>query len=235
MRQNLLMENKTGKYFKYAFGEIVLVVIGILIALQINYWNNQRIERKLEFSILKELASNLDFDLKNIDEQIKWNEVYGKHNRIIYEHLKNKTPLTDSLKFSYASLIGYGDFLPMTITYENLKSEGINIIKNEDLRKEISKLYDYDYRAATSQLIQTIAYIQERHLNEVIEHLTTEQSWQSAKPVDLLALQNDIPFQESLKSVVMTRNYSNEIFIDTKKNILKVKMSIENELKIRNK
>ena len=41
IRQNLLMENKTGKYFKYAIGEIVLVVIGILIALQINNWNEK--------------------------------------------------------------------------------------------------------------------------------------------------------------------------------------------------
>ena len=41
IRQNLLMENKTGKYFKYAIGEIVLVVIGILIALQINTWNQK--------------------------------------------------------------------------------------------------------------------------------------------------------------------------------------------------
>jgi len=42
IRQNLLMKNKTGKYFKYAIGEIVLVVIGIIIALQINNWNERR-------------------------------------------------------------------------------------------------------------------------------------------------------------------------------------------------
>jgi len=42
IRQNLLIENKTGKYFKYAIGEIILVVIGILIALQINNWNENR-------------------------------------------------------------------------------------------------------------------------------------------------------------------------------------------------
>ena len=42
IRQNLIMENKTSKYFKYAIGEIVLVVIGILIALQINNWNENR-------------------------------------------------------------------------------------------------------------------------------------------------------------------------------------------------
>ena len=46
MRQNFIMENKTGKYFKYAIGEIVLVVIGILITLRVNNWNNERIAKK---------------------------------------------------------------------------------------------------------------------------------------------------------------------------------------------
>ncbi|MFT7329977.1 MAG: hypothetical protein ACI848_000035 [Roseivirga sp.] len=48
IRQNLLVENKTGKYFKYAIGEIMLVVIGILIALQINTWNLVKIEQNKE-------------------------------------------------------------------------------------------------------------------------------------------------------------------------------------------
>ena len=48
IRQNLLLENKTAKYFKYAIGEIVLVVIGILIALQINNWNEWDKESKKE-------------------------------------------------------------------------------------------------------------------------------------------------------------------------------------------
>ncbi|MCA0154412.1 DUF6090 family protein [Winogradskyella vincentii] len=63
IRQNLLMENKTGKYFKYAIGEIVLVVIGILIALQINNWNEKRKinnEIDLVFTALQtELESNI--------------------------------------------------------------------------------------------------------------------------------------------------------------------------------
>jgi hypothetical protein len=53
IRQNLLSEGKTGKYLKYAFGEIILVVIGILIALQINNWNENRKNRLLEQQLLK--------------------------------------------------------------------------------------------------------------------------------------------------------------------------------------
>jgi uncharacterized protein YlaN (UPF0358 family) len=62
IRQNLLMENKTGKYFKYAIGEIVLVVIGILIALWLNNLNQEshinRERQKLKISLIKELQEN---------------------------------------------------------------------------------------------------------------------------------------------------------------------------------
>ena len=55
IRQNLIMENKTGKYFKYAIGEILLVMIGILLALQVSNWNQNRINSQKESLLLKEL------------------------------------------------------------------------------------------------------------------------------------------------------------------------------------
>ncbi len=61
IRQNLLSQGKTGKYLKYAIGEILLVVIGILIALQINNWNESRKERDREYRILVGLQQ----DFKN--------------------------------------------------------------------------------------------------------------------------------------------------------------------------
>ena len=60
IRQNLLSEGKTGKYFKYAIGEIILVVIGILIALQINNWN----ESRKQFTSEKEFITSVKYDLK---------------------------------------------------------------------------------------------------------------------------------------------------------------------------
>lgn len=59
IRQNLIMENKTGKHIKYAIGEIVLVFIGILIALQINNWNNNQKANIEEKEILESLYENL--------------------------------------------------------------------------------------------------------------------------------------------------------------------------------
>tara|TARA_R110002051_G_scaffold56046_1_gene103816 strand:+ start:4007 stop:4765 length:759 start_codon:yes stop_codon:yes gene_type:complete len=68
IRQNLLSEGKTGKYFKYALGEIFLVVIGILIALQINNWNEERKIRNAEVEILHNLKTELKFNLEELIE-----------------------------------------------------------------------------------------------------------------------------------------------------------------------
>ncbi|MEW4925770.1 DUF6090 family protein [Algibacter sp. 2305UL17-15] len=59
IRQKLLSENRFRKYLLYAVGEIVLVVIGILIALQINNWNQNKVTRKKEISIIKKLANKV--------------------------------------------------------------------------------------------------------------------------------------------------------------------------------
>tara|TARA_R100001369_G_scaffold10707_11_gene23977 strand:+ start:2795 stop:3070 length:276 start_codon:yes stop_codon:yes gene_type:complete len=75
IRKNQIMENKTSKYFKYAIGEIILVVIGILIALQINNWNQNRIERNKENLILTELIVDLEEQSKLLDEYIETEEL----------------------------------------------------------------------------------------------------------------------------------------------------------------
>lgn len=67
IRQNLLMENKIGKYFKYAIGEISLVVLGILIALQLNSWKEENTEKKL----VKQYISSLIEDLKSDTTSIR--------------------------------------------------------------------------------------------------------------------------------------------------------------------
>ena len=73
IRKSLLMENKTGKYFKYAIGEIALVVIGILIALQINSWNQQRIDTIERNKIVANL--NAEF-IQNKQQFLKFFNVY---------------------------------------------------------------------------------------------------------------------------------------------------------------
>ena len=72
IRQNLIMENKSGKYLKYAIGEIVLVVIGILIALSINNWNINRVDSKKEIKYLKSIKLDLLKDIESTTYNIEF-------------------------------------------------------------------------------------------------------------------------------------------------------------------
>ena len=74
IRKKLLSKNKFSSYLIYAIGEIVLVVIGILIALQINNWNENKKKEQYELSLLKEMKKNLKADIRDIEINIKFNE-----------------------------------------------------------------------------------------------------------------------------------------------------------------
>jgi len=67
-------DNKPLKYMRYAIGEIVLVVIGILIALQINTWNEERKDNKKMKMYIKDLVSDLEKDTINLNDWIRWSK-----------------------------------------------------------------------------------------------------------------------------------------------------------------
>lgn len=70
LRQNLLMENKTSRYLKYAVGEIILVVIGILIALSINNWNDHRLIKKEVANYAMQIKGELLIDIEHFKEDL---------------------------------------------------------------------------------------------------------------------------------------------------------------------
>lgn len=111
IRQNLLIENKTGKYFKYAIGEIILVVIGILIALQINLKSQEKTNREHVESILKSVYSNLESDMANpINRFIEFCEFKDSLNTML---------LTQDLSYKDYELSGQNSrSIARLLTYE---------------------------------------------------------------------------------------------------------------------
>ena len=93
IRQQLLMENKTSKYFKYAVGEIILVVIGILIALQINNWNENRKELLSESKILKTLNDEFSENKITLDSTLVVLNKTAKALSFVLKHIDNTIKL----------------------------------------------------------------------------------------------------------------------------------------------
>ncbi|TNJ40773.1 hypothetical protein KFZ70_02380 [Tamlana fucoidanivorans] len=142
IRQNLLSEGKTGKYLKYAIGEIVLVVIGILIALQINNWNESRKESNYEQKFLNELKSDFLYNKEELNRNIKKaNNLTHNGDSIIYILSLSKKDVDLIKVFNLTRrLYGYSTFDPSNGGLNNLMSSGnLNIIKNDSLRMNLSK------------------------------------------------------------------------------------------------
>jgi len=128
IRQNLLMENKTGKYLKYAIGEIILVVIGILIALQINNWNENRKIQKLETEIYKELKSDLLQTKNDIQKTITKHKKTLKSNQQLVYDIYNKKPYSDTIYRLFTDSGDNFEIIPKTSAFENFEKHRLKHI-----------------------------------------------------------------------------------------------------------
>ena len=148
LRQRFLFEKKFSRYLLYATGEVIILILGIVIALQVNNWNEMRQRRILEISILESLKSDLEQDIEEWQNDKGLHKSVLKSIEIVSDHIENDLPHTDTLNFHFlnATLVSYFSFHSGAL--ETLKSTGINIISNEELRKEIVDLYTYwfDYK-----------------------------------------------------------------------------------------
>ncbi len=135
IRQTLIMENKTSKYLKYAVGEIVLVVIGILIALQINTWNQDRLNKAYEQKMLRELVEDLKLDTTFLNVQFKRIELFEESVDMVLNDPQN---LKENGNFF---LFGGVYFIQNTKALETIKSGNVQIPFNDNLRKQISSHY----------------------------------------------------------------------------------------------
>ncbi len=129
IRQNLLSESKTGEYLKYAVGEIILVVIGILIALQINNWNEERKAQKEEQQLYKTIITDLKTDASYIETTI--NEL--KFHQDIHYHMYFEAigEATFDPNVKYGSIRWNMAFAPLT---KDNHQEVVSRISNDNIR-----------------------------------------------------------------------------------------------------
>ena len=144
IRIKLLTENKFGKYLIYAIGEILLVVIGILIALSINNWNEQNKVADQEKKLLIELVNNLNSNITSLEATSKINTEAIRGIIIILDHFKNPSN-NDSLNL-FLSRSMYTESLNLSsATFETIKTVGFDIIKNDKVRLSIIELFEVSY------------------------------------------------------------------------------------------
>ena len=145
LRKRLLAENKFSKYLIYAIGEIILVVIGILIALQVNNWNLRQIQNKKEVVYIEEIRKSLMQDLDKIEDIKASNIVKDSCITVGIELLGTKMNSSNRVIkfFDLVSILGgYMAYQPNYVAFNNMISaESIGLIKNDSLRYSIAHYY----------------------------------------------------------------------------------------------
>ncbi len=142
IRKNLLLENRTSKYFKYAIGEIILVVVGILIALQINNWNeNIKLEQQ-ERSYYCKINEDLSSDLINLERS---KESLEKRIVVLDRFLINLLKIQDDksvLLNDYLAAVRSYHFIPSKAAIIDITSSGkLENLKNQELKNSILNYY----------------------------------------------------------------------------------------------
>ena len=144
IRQNMLSQGKNGKpalpagrYLKYAFGEIVLVVLGILIALSINNWNENRKERAQELAILRQLRTEFNSNLDQLDQKITIRKEKISSTLKLFNFIDHPGQRTkDSIDMHVGRTLTYTTFDPIV---NDLASSGnLRLIKNDSLKQYLS-------------------------------------------------------------------------------------------------
>ena len=141
IRQNLIMQNKTANYFKYAIGEIVLVVIGILIALQINNWNEIRKTNLEEQRALLNIQSDFSKNKELLKVLIATTEsaIDAGIKILNYTGSKEKPKTEDEFNDLLNALFDHNPYYPQNGFLDDLLNSGkLGIFENVELRNLLS-------------------------------------------------------------------------------------------------
>ncbi len=142
-RYRLAHDNQFFKYGRYAIGEIVLVVIGILIALYINNWNEEQKDRNFELEMLKEVHNSLLVDKGYLEWIKKRNETKEQGLQIMLQMMESGKEYPDSVLLkTYNQITTRLSFSYNTGGYESIKSVGFDKISNEKVRAGLIEMYE---------------------------------------------------------------------------------------------
>jgi hypothetical protein len=155
IRQKMLSEGKFSKYLLYAIGEIVLVVIGILIALQISNWNEVKKDNAYEMKMLSEIEKGLRIDLANLQEHY---ETYTNLQSTVdyFRNLTNEHVIFHDSIQSDLWKLNSGRYLQFNRgPYDALKSSGIDRVSNDSIRNKLINFFDFKLLEFQTQIDHT--------------------------------------------------------------------------------
>lgn len=209
IRKSLINSGKARRYLVYAIGEILLVVIGILIALQINNWNENNKTQIEQLNLLASVKKSLIKSSNNIQDVIQRNKVSIESYEIILDHLESGYADSDTLTQHFARITNWSSPFFDLSAYETLKNKGSEYVHNEKLRESIIQIFEQemntyvnDYDRAeweTSQSVVRPIFIK--------YFRTISYDPRLAEPNDYERLRSNDEFENMLTYLMYLRHY----------------------------
>ncbi len=141
LRQRFLSENRFTRYAVYSIGEILLVVIGILIALQINNWNEQQKSLKKGDEYINNIINDLERDIENIDSLLVRGQQNIDNTEAYFKYFENQNdPIREIIKRSMEVRLGLFRYTPINFTFEDMQFSGNSGLLTEDQRAALADL-----------------------------------------------------------------------------------------------
>lgn len=141
--RRLELRKRSGRYFVYALGEIVLIVIGILIALQIQNWNQGRHDRIEERYLLEELADNLNQEAERLEMGVEGQAEQIERFEGIKGFFESRSTSKEEFEHNLHILLSNFAFNPITSAYDTMKAGGVGFSSRE-LKAELFQYYDLE-------------------------------------------------------------------------------------------
>ena len=237
IRQKLLSENKFSKYLIYAIGEIVLVVIGILIALGINNWNNEQKDKQAELKYLNQIRKSLKENDLILKERIETDKRLLKFGDQLYNHIKTQKDINDTIKHIFVVLLNDQMVSFNMAAFENLKNDGLSFISNDDLKFDIINIYDkelkYIQNIFANQFENYLSGVMNPFFSESFEFGSNEKNI-IVEPNNYQDLLNNKKTTNIISMVNTMRSFAISNYSDTQKKINEILIKLEKEIETLN-
>lgn len=229
IRRSLISTGATRKYLLYAVGEILLVMIGILLALQVNNWNEERKLRAIEIEILVDIVSDLDNDTSVIRVNLESLNSSISSMKVILNQIERDLSYHDSLDLVFSQTFWHVNFSPIQSAYDALKSKGLEVITNRELRNRIQKIYEHIYKED-----QAVGLVVKQNMDEYLleakKHFKIFNPFDGMAPLDFGRMKNSNSFTFALSTALVVQIFQFSRIEQTLDEVLNLIESINSEL-----
>ena len=218
IRKRLLSVNElknTGpmKYLIYGVGEILLVMIGILLALYVNNWNETRKQNRKEIVVLNNIKGDLIKSQKELQSASSNVNERNRKMEMVLDHISQKKDYHPKIDTALGQFIYFPSPFMTYTSYESLKASGTDLISNDSILNLLTDLYEYEFSYIIKD-IDRLGWItaSEIHLPFYVKNIEANVDGFAGKPNDYESLRNDQEFINILKLTLRHRKIMKKQF-----------------------